>query len=173
MMRIDDSRIPVGGSVKVRCPHCKGIEEVHDRTPSDQGLVSQEPDSWAGQPDRLPGGGSEVASSEAPSGPAQDHGEPTIPTDAFQNFRFPAEKDAATVTSRWIPLGTGRIFLWVAVSLAVVAIFALFVNILLPGPMGTKPFWGGDSRRIGAPPAVKYAPDVRMEQEPVIPPARR
>lgn len=173
MMRIDDSRIPKGGSVKVRCPHCREIEEVAHPASSDQAIVSPGPESGPGQPAALvEAGGLDAIGSETSSGAPHGPTEPTIPTDAFQNFRFPAETDATTIKSKWFPGGTRQILFWVVISVAVVALFALFVNVLLPGPMGTRP-WGVDPMGKGSPPAMQYAPDVGKDHGPVVPPARR
>jgi hypothetical protein len=67
--------------------------------------------------------------------------EPTIPDDAFENFRFPAETDERKPERKRMSRAK-RVLLWVAISLAVVAFFALLVNVMLPGPTGRKPFVG-------------------------------
>lgn len=147
LMRIEESRIPAGGGVKVRCPHCSEIGYV------------PAPDVEAAR-ETKPVPGDHPASGEALAGAIPVHQtlasetvkgasgpEPSLPEDAFHDFRFPAERQMQESVSA--PLSRGkRILVWAAVSLAVVAFFALLVNLVLPGPSGRKPFSGEGSERI-------------------------
>jgi len=146
-MRIEESRIPAGGGVKVRCPHCSEIGYVPAR------------DVEAAR-ETKPVPGDHPASGEAPLGASTLHqtlasetakgacgAEPSLPDDAFHDFRFPAERQMQE--SVRAPLSRRKkILVWAAVSLAVVAFFALLVNLVLPGPSGRKPFSGKGSERI-------------------------
>ena len=140
MMRVDESLIPSGGGVRIRCPHCKGIDYVADpasaetrKVPANRSKIETVP---SGTRTNRPMGGTP----HAPIG-SQSVSEATIPDDAFQGFRFPAEKGASAFPARRLSKRM-RILLWVIASLVIVAIFALLVNIVLPGPGGSRPFGG-------------------------------
>ncbi len=143
-MRLDESRIPKGGGVKVRCPQCNEIDYVEDpslsksrgKTPSPQ-PTSKIDIRTSPARERLPrANGAKGIASEPP--------EPSIPEDAFEGFRFPAEREENSSSKRSLSTWA-RILIWAIVSLAIVAIFALLVNIVLSGPAGNRPFIGGKS----------------------------
>jgi len=133
-MRVDLGTVPSGKRVRVRCPHCNGI-----------GLVEHE--SFAGE-DPAPGAtrstrvaGKSPGTRQAPAaGPADSTEEdtagvwePSVPSDAFRDFRFPAEaqlQPSEGIASRF----RSRAILWIGVSLGIVLFFAALVNILLRGP---------------------------------------
>ncbi len=137
-MRVDESRIPEGQKVKIRCPIC-GETQPYTKQFADTAPVDQ-------QEVRLEGPTSPQIAATADrtveNKPEKGPEELTIPADAFQDFRFPAErgaaasrKDATKPASRKGIPG----WLFALVSLGIVAMFALIVNIVLPGPAGKKP----------------------------------
>jgi predicted Zn finger-like uncharacterized protein len=127
-MKVDESRLSSGEQAKIRCPHCKEICSVRD--PAQQ---SSRPESAGSASDKI-----KVAKS--PSSEKRTDHDPTLPKDAFQNFRFPAETEAPPAPKK--PARSAlKTVIWVVVSLAVVAFFALLVNIVLPGPNGERLFF--------------------------------
>jgi len=127
LMRVDENVLPKDPRVKVRCPHCQEIGLLAEMTASEE-FLRGEPRETATR---------DTSSSSPQSGlQPDDSSEPTIPSDAFRDFRFPAERQ--TVESTKSP-GKQRVRLLVLalVSLAVVAFFALLVNLVLPGPLGS------------------------------------
>jgi hypothetical protein len=140
MMRLDEGRIPKGGGVKIRCPRCKEIDYVED--PSLSKSRGQAP-AAAGKIDIRTSKDRELSRRSAPAkGNAREESEPSIPDDAFHGFRFPAERETNSSSARtmrpWV-----RILIWGIVSLAVVAFFALLVNVVLSGPAGNNPLFDG------------------------------
>ncbi|MGO9567516.1 MAG: zinc-ribbon domain-containing protein [Desulfomonilaceae bacterium] len=123
-MRVDDSRIPKGQRVKVRCPHCKGIGIVQDQSTVDQASA---PEVTTGSP------GVPEDASAPPRTASNGVSEHTLPSDAFHSFRFPSEREAPLVERTPASRGFG-IVTWILVSLGVVGLFALLVNIILSGP---------------------------------------
>jgi len=133
-MRIDESSLPKGRSVKVRCPHCNEIGPTQD------------PVSFTGAVD------GRLDSSTQPFDETMDDlrralprdKSPLFPSSVASDFRFSAEREAIsprkTILSRRL-----KVLLWAVGSLLVVGFFALLVNIILPGPYGA----GSDT---GAPP---------------------
>jgi predicted Zn finger-like uncharacterized protein len=123
-MRIDESRIPKGQEVKIRCPHCKEIWVLKDqsaveRTPPPQ-VVANASGVQENSPSRPRTTGNGVS-------------EHTLPSDAFHSFRFPSEREGPSAEQP--PAGRGfGIVTWILVSLGVIAFFALLVNIILSGP---------------------------------------
>jgi hypothetical protein len=123
-MRVDQGRIPPGEKVKLRCPHCGAVQPYDENsgiTTEDRTIVRSDPEPIYAQP-------------------ADDI---TIPSDAFHEFRFPSErrngKSSGNQTSgkfadRWKSLA-----FWIAASLGVIILFALIVNIVLPGPASQRP----------------------------------
>lgn len=141
MMRIDETLIPRGGGVRIRCPRCKGMDYVRDQAAS----PSQATPPDQSRPEQVRG---EQAAMTRPAvrpshDPVRSSGvtEATMPDDAFQGFRFPAERETGALQARTLSRSM-KILLWVIASLVVVAVFALLVNIVLPGPGGSRPFGG-------------------------------
>jgi hypothetical protein len=133
-MRVDDKTIPDGRWVKVRCPHCQGIGLAGHQTPA--GIPSRPgspvPAAFPQEPSASPaaqvGKGPSVRSPDDPQ-----VFELSLPADAFKDFRFPAEAEIGPTAKREPALGK-RILVWFCVSLGIVFVFALLVNLILPGP---------------------------------------
>lgn len=138
MMRLDETRIPKGGGVKIRCPLCNELDYVED--PSLSKTQEQPPAPTATQRTgvRTPVAGDLPPRSAPARGSGPEESEPSIPEDAFQGFRFPAEREGNAPSKRttkpWV-----KILIWGIVSLAIVVFFALLVNIVLSGPAGNQP----------------------------------
>lgn len=143
-MRVDQGRIPPGEKVKLRCPHCGTVQPYDENsgiTTEDKPIVRSEP--------------------ERDTIYAQPADDLTIPSDAFHEFRFPSErrneKSSAKQTSskssgRW----TSPAF-WIAASLGIIILFALIVNIILPGPASQQPGSGLPQWEDNAPRDVQPA----------------
>ncbi len=121
LMRVDDARIPPEKAVRVRCPHCRGIGTVG---PLDTPSVGEERGPDIPKPlDPMTTTGEKEPPSE----------KPPVLFDPLDDIRFPEEprsvESAVKPDEKW-----RTIAIWVGVSLAVVGIFALLVNLLLPGP---------------------------------------
>jgi len=137
MMRLDETRIPKGGGVKIRCPLCQELDYVEDPSLSKTQEQRSAPTATQQTGVRTPVAG-DLPPGSAParrSTPAES--EPSIPEDAFQGFRFPAERERNSTSKRtrkpWV-----KLLIWGIVSLAIVAFFALLVNIVLSGPSGSQ-----------------------------------
>jgi predicted Zn finger-like uncharacterized protein len=150
LLRVDESSLPTNRRARVRCPHCKGIGLMPDRlvARSATGLSSAEPAAQeeadypsllpleppAGQPmDQIP----DQPVQQQPAA-AEDWKETALPRDAFKSFRYPGERDRPPGPKKAAAKGWPPIWL-IVVSIAVVAFFALLVNIILPGPAGVNP----------------------------------
>ncbi len=129
-MKLDEANLPDRPRIKVRCPHCQGIGYV-ERPRSDISVSGSDPSVQAAS-DAF---GTTAEFRRREVGFEADSHEPTVPADAFKEFHFPAEtRDEPQVHE---PRSRGlKILLWAVISLAVVAFFALIVNIILPGPSG-------------------------------------
>lgn len=144
LMKVDETRIPKGGGVKVRCPRCKEIGYVPDPSLAAKSPQGPMTDAAGESPPHVSHMGAAATRLPFASTRSASRGEPLFPEDAFENFRFPAENAGNALKRR--PMSTRKkIIIMVAVSLAVVAVFALLVNIVLPGPSGRRPFSGGVS----------------------------
>jgi len=146
-MRVDESRISAGGRVKVRCPHCSGIGFA--AAPSPLARAPRVPVPLAAPP----GGQGPAHTPEAPP-PAPDRPGGNLFADACEasadGFRFPAERKAVRSAAPAF-LSPRRMLVWVGISLAVVAAFALLVNVTLPGPGGARPFQAIPHRDVSSP----------------------
>ncbi|MBM4329418.1 MAG: hypothetical protein FJ118_19915 [Deltaproteobacteria bacterium] len=112
LMKVDRDAITVGGSVRVRCPHCEEVGWVRDASD--------------GRETKIRGPGPSAAlSSHAPA----TLGEP----DYADDYRFPVEQEAAASQRSAMAL-RARILVWLVLSLGVIVIFAFLVNLILPGP---------------------------------------
>lgn len=127
-MRIDESALPKGQTVKVRCPHCSAVgcmPEVPLTDAAGSGKSGHESEYVSLLPPE-------------PLPPTPAKAEAEFDPDAFRDFRFPAERDAP-LPKRTLPVSrTRRLAVWAAISVAVVLLFALLVNLILPGPTGRK-----------------------------------
>jgi predicted Zn finger-like uncharacterized protein len=123
-MRVDESRVPKGQKVKIRCPHCKEIGVFQDRPTIDQ---TSAPRVLADTPDLT---GASTPRHRATGNGVSEH---SLPSDAFESFRFPSERESTLDERPSARAGFG-IVTWILVSLAVVGFFALLVNIILSGP---------------------------------------
>ncbi len=134
-MRLDAKNIPDKPKVKVRCPHCHGIGYIENTSAPNPppSLLDEQPVS---QPDQ-----SKFELRELLSDKPEMEYDVSLPHDAFKDFRFPAEQDRQNNSPKtamgWPAIGSKTIILAVA-SLVVIILFALLVNIILPGPSGFK-----------------------------------
>jgi len=127
-MRLDEKNLPDKPKVKVRCPHCRGIGYI-ENTSAPNPLPSLSDEQPVSQP--YP---SKFELREPLTDKLEMEYDVSMPHDAFNEFRFPAEQDRHR-NSRKTAIGLKTIILAVA-SLVVVIFFALLVNIILPGPSG-------------------------------------
>jgi predicted Zn finger-like uncharacterized protein len=136
MMRIDESGLPKGRSVRVRCPLCNEvgpIREVSSPAPADRPLGGVEaPQSTSGSPDRP-----HEQILARPQTTSQETEELSASSGVTSEFRFPAEQGPVAPSEPTFSR-TRKMLFWVLGSLLVVAAFALLVNIILPGPYGGK-----------------------------------
>lgn len=159
-MRVDETKIPFGARARVRCPHCNEISPANGGTPSHQTGRIARSTAAPGQSMASTSAGSPQAA-KARSEPGASEAELCFPKDAFQNFRFPAETEIPAASNKKAG-SMKRLAVWVLVSLAVIGLFALLVNLVLPGPYGTKPFGQADKMEQGSP----KAPVVDGRQNP-------
>jgi predicted Zn finger-like uncharacterized protein len=159
LLRVDEKSFPEGGSAKVRCPHCKVIGQMAARpsagavgagphvgnsgSDAEYPLLNPldvtpppSPTTVAPAPESPPRTGGGAESSAAPGSTWSDT---RLPSDAFQSFRFPAERGKSPVAGKSRMSKTWRLALWAVASLVVIGFFALLVNIVLPGPGGVRP----------------------------------
>lgn len=142
-MRVDQDLIPPGEKVKLRCPHCGTVQPYDENsgiTPEDKPIVGSEP--------------------ERDTIYAQPTDDLTIPSDAFHEFRFPSERRNGRSSAKQTPSkSSGRwtnFAFWIAASLGVIILFALIVNIILPGPASQQqPGSGLPQWEDNAPPDVQ------------------
>jgi hypothetical protein len=111
-MRVDETRIPSGEQVKIRCPHCGAVAEFRAQS-GPAAPASPQTETAAEQPK-----------------PSLDPADHTIPSDAFQNFRFPAEQGRKANPAKRMSKRKGWLVLIIA-SIIWVALFALTVNLIL------------------------------------------
>ncbi len=140
-MRLDNKDLGDKPRIKIRCPHCQGVGYIENRSaPKPIPNPIPEPIPQASPPEEPPLIQPYTSKLELP-GSLSDKPEmkydASLPEDAFNGFRFPAEQEDRRNNSRNTYTGRKIIILAVA-SLVVVLFFALLVNIILPGPVGIK-----------------------------------
>ncbi len=145
-MRIDENLIPKGEEVKIRCPRCSEIDVFKPGTKN----VTTAPQTQPSKPgESKPEVGTftqQIRSNSVSPG----HEELTIPDDAFRGFRFPSEQGVRSMDKQ--PMNKRlKLAIWLVVSVAVVAFFALLVNIVLPGPQGGSPMYKATPQESGLP----------------------
>ncbi|HMK34023.1 MAG TPA: zinc-ribbon domain-containing protein [Desulfomonilaceae bacterium] len=163
-MRVDESRLPSGERVKVRCPHCKEISAIEATVQSVQtGSPVDRSVEPAAKPESSAADTSSAAVDSRPSAQGSDR-DLYFPKDAFHNFRFPAETETPQASNEK-PGSPVRTIVWIAVSVAIIGLFALLVNLVLPGPLGQEPL-GGRIRKEQVAPKLPGA-----QENPATPPA--
>ena len=146
-MRLDEKSLPDRPKVKVRCPHCRGVgyieHKVSQPTPTES-YIAERPAPTKSSPAERPTPKSSRSKFQLPKQVADEPGmeyDLSIPDDAFEEFRFPAEQNGNGRSRNGIkngaPVGLKTVILVIA-SLITVVFFALLVNIILPGPGGVK-----------------------------------
>jgi hypothetical protein len=115
LMEAQITSVPAGTRVKAKCPHCLGSGYVEDAAMN--GLRSAPLVGADSQPVEIP----------------WSERSPTRPDGSEETFRFPAEGGA---TERQQRAGSRirRLIWWSVASILVIAVFALIVNLVLPGP---------------------------------------
>lgn len=123
-MKVDESKIPQGEHVQIKCPHCQSIDEFPQDSKTTTEPIIEHNQAVNTEMDQQ-------------KKPANHISNATIPDDAFRGFRFPAEKESQINRS---PRNTTmNLKFWLILGSIIVAGFALLVNIILPGPMeGTQ-----------------------------------
>ncbi len=123
MMKVDEAKVPPNRKFKVRCPHCQNVDVVSGESPGRQG--------------------SSVGPLATPTAQQQPLAPPPAPAppESQRDIHFPAdgqdERPERKVMSR-----KTRLICWAVGSLFWVALFALLVNLILPGPYGGAPVTG-------------------------------
>ncbi len=161
-MKLDEQDLPDAPKIKVRCPHCQGIGYVEKTSPA---ISGSEPSltvkKGINSSDQSQNGFTEAAHPEA-----EMKYDISLPDDAFKDFRFPAEEDEREKSQKKI-IGSKQI-LFVIASILVVIVFALLVNIILPGPSGVRGLTGAVEPEQGL-----TAPDVDVSAAQANPPPIR
>ncbi len=123
LMRVDHKQIPAQAQAKVRCPHCRGLGLVRTQPPGEpQAPSAKTPSGHAALAG--PSGAGVVRSAQ----PAV-HEEPEY----VDEYLFPAERETLPY-ERQPGVISLRIVAWAVASVLVVLLFALLVNLILPGP---------------------------------------
>jgi predicted Zn finger-like uncharacterized protein len=129
-MKIDEVSLPDKPRIKVRCPHCRKTGYI-ERPPRD--ITPPESDPAVQAAAEAFDSTAEFRASELAA--AKKSYRPSSGADAFKDFQFPAEMENDSEPRKSLGRGV-KIVLWAIASLAVIAFFALIVNVILPGPGG-------------------------------------
>ena len=149
LLHVDENRIPGDQDVRVRCPKC-GKEGLIQKEENPLGSITD--DCTVIEPggpsltEKIPMIEKKMDQSSSKRSASGKAGELTLPEDAFNNFRFPAETGAPNQKkSFWSSRST--LIAFVAVSVLVVIFFAALVNIILPGlpPAGVEQVTSSDA----------------------------
>jgi predicted Zn finger-like uncharacterized protein len=149
LLHVDENRIPGDQDVRVRCPKC-GKEGLIQKAENPLGSIADhspviEP-SGPSLTEQSPMTEKKMDQSSSKRSASGKAGELTLPEDAFNNFRFPAETGAPNQKkSFWS--SRSALIAFVAVSVLVVIFFAALVNIILPGlpPAGVEQVTSSDA----------------------------
>ncbi len=139
LLQFAETDVPNGKGQDVKCPLCSGVGTLAGAVQnSDTGPV------------HVVTGDDEKPKAHGQAKPA--HPMPsdlTIPEDAFNHFRFPAETESqrSSIPRAGKPFGK---LLFAAASILVVVLFATLVNVILPGP---RPY---DVQNAGLPVGVNF-----------------
>ncbi len=123
LMRVDHKQIPAHAQAKVRCPHCRGLGLV--RIPPLGALQEPSAKKPSGPADLARAAGAGFAGSGQPA----VHEEPEY----ADEYLFPAERETLPYERQPGVIGL-RIVAWAVASVLIIFLFALLVNLMLPGP---------------------------------------
>lgn len=135
MMQFDESVLSPDKRVEVRCPHCSEVGPVRmDRRVSSDTAPVAETSAKIDEPsDTLRSDSPDWSASQRPVQQSDRPRRRPAQSDGSVEFRFPSESDLPASASRTTSLAL-KIAVWILASLGVIAVFALIVNIVLPGP---------------------------------------
>jgi len=133
--RVDESILYSSARVKIRCPHCAGTGFVLFSPAMDHEIDEFRGDWQIGRSAESSVVADRFKAGKSPLDPSIKEVDPTLPADAFEDFRARSGKEMSTLETKYI-LSRSKLLLLAALSLAVVAFFALVVNLILPGPSG-------------------------------------
>jgi ABC-type sugar transport system permease subunit len=134
-MKVDEELLQDRAPYRAKCPHCLALCAL-PHTGESRSVAEEQ----ATEAQWVPGNSlTEENDLDYEPGPAfikpheADIWDEEIPEGAL----FPAEHDAGPSVGAWMK-SFFRTFIWVVISLAIVAFFALIVNLVLPGPAGQR-----------------------------------
>jgi predicted Zn finger-like uncharacterized protein len=131
MMKVDEAKVPPNRKFKVRCPHCQNVDVVSRESLTPQASpVGPLATPTAQQQPLVP-----------PPEPARDSGPSLAVPQSQQDIHFPADQQDEP-PARKLMSRKAKLICWAVGSLLWVALFALLVNLILPGPYGGSPVTG-------------------------------
>jgi predicted Zn finger-like uncharacterized protein len=133
MMKVDEAKVPPNRKFKARCPHCQNVDVVSSESIALQG-------SSVG-PLAAPAVQQPTTLVTPPPVVARDSGPSLVVPPTEQEIHFPADlQDEPPARQRMSQ--RNKLICWAVGSLLWVALFALLVNLILPGPYGGPPVTG-------------------------------
>lgn len=126
LLRTGNVNLSPGQELSAKCPRCAG-EGLLTGCAAQTVCPDHNPDLTVAPKQRLDHDGKSLVSHSSDF---------TLPEDAFNHFRFPAETESqrsGASTKRNL-----RMFIFAGVSVLVVVLFAALVNVVLPGPRPYK-----------------------------------
>lgn len=137
LMRVFTKELSENTPFRVRCPHCEVVLAVDSPPPQNITEMSDKEKALSARRQET----------EYTFEAAEDNRSKSLNWAEYPDFwdeeeipesaLFPAEKDAGTSVGTWMK-STLRTLLWIIVSVGVIVIFALIVNLVLPGPAGQR-----------------------------------
>jgi predicted Zn finger-like uncharacterized protein len=151
MMKVDEGKVPPHRRFKVRCPHCEQVDVV-----SHHSFVPEPPRSdlqVSATEQSIPRERKTFSRGRASSLAVQR---------SVGDIHFPADTGDVEPPARKFMSRKTRLICWAVGSLLWVALFALLVNLVLPGPYGGRPVTG-----LPAQEDITPAPGGRSLQQPL------
>lgn len=132
MMKVDEAKVPANRKFKVRCPHCQYVDVVTGQSVAPEVSATGPLEARNDQPARLKQSHAIARDRESSLDVQRSHGDIHFPADIGD-----VEPLAKKLMSRKMWL-----ICWVVGSVTWVGLFALLVNLILPGPYGGRPVTG-------------------------------
>jgi predicted Zn finger-like uncharacterized protein len=131
MMKVDEAKIPANRRFKVRCPHCEQIDVV-----THQSFIPEPPR----RAPQAPAAEQPIPRETKPS--SRGSATSSAVQRSIGDIHFPADTGDVELSERKFLSRKTRLICWAVGSLLWVALFALLVNLVLPGPYGGRPVTG-------------------------------
>lgn len=141
LSRVDDAGLSPSAVTTIRCPHCHAEGALQFAPALNHGVQELGKTGLIGPSESPPLLRDEKNTEKRSMEGLARENDPTLPEDTFQNFHTHSGKKIRAPRTQGSAFNL-KLLLWAGLSLGIVLVFALLVNLILPGPAGERSVTG-------------------------------